>query len=123
MAQPHAPEVLGDARYWQLVVFLLEHGPRGSRGVILNRPAAAKFGDLLQWGYTSTQADESESARIERAFSGCQVYLGGFFSPNRIGQQPITLLHGQAQLADSHEVLPGIYIGGVLYLMQPMSTS
>lgn len=50
VAHPHAPELLGDPRYWQLVIFLLEHGPRGSRGVILNRPATVKVGDLLQWG-------------------------------------------------------------------------
>jgi hypothetical protein len=158
IAQPHAPELLGDARYWQLVIFLLEHGARGSRGVILNRPAAAKVGDLLQWGYTSTQvsagcawhahaeqltawcasllsaqhcltstcwvwsldqlcpnpaqSEESEAGRIERAFADCQVYLGGFYPPNRIARQPITLMHGQGHLEDSHEILPGIYIGG-----------
>ena len=42
IARPEGPELVGDARYWQLVIFLLEVGPRGARGVILNRPASAK---------------------------------------------------------------------------------
>lgn len=56
IAQPHAPEMTGDPRMWQLVIFLVEHGPSGSVGLIINRPASATVGDLLSWGYSASQA-------------------------------------------------------------------
>lgn len=56
IAQPQAPALSNDERLWQLVIFLTEHGPSGSAGLVLNRPATAKVGDLLAWGYTPSQA-------------------------------------------------------------------
>ena len=89
VATPRAPRLM-DARYEQLVILLLEHGPGGSSGVILNRPCACIVEDLLGWGWTP--ADGSSS--LEAAFKDERVYLGGFFPPARIARQPITCLHG-----------------------------
>ena len=50
LATPEAPELSGDARVAQLVILLLSHGPRGSEGVMLNRPSFACVEDLLGWG-------------------------------------------------------------------------
>ena len=59
------------------------------------------------------QTYTSEDAKVmEEAFSGSQVYLGGFYPPNRIARQPVTLLHGQGHLQGAREVSPGVYIGG-----------
>ena len=54
IAQPQIIELTGDPRLWQLVVLLLEHGPR-TVGLIINRPSSAKVGDLLAWGYSPSQ--------------------------------------------------------------------
>lgn len=55
LARAEAPNLNSDSRLCQLVVFVLEHGPNGSKGVIINRPAAASVGDLLEWGYRPAQ--------------------------------------------------------------------
>ena len=75
IARPEGPELAGDPRYWQLVIFLLEAGPAGARGVILNRPAAVKVGDLLSWGYEAAEDAREDAARIQRAFSDSQVCI------------------------------------------------
>ncbi len=67
IAQPHIPEKTGDGRLWQLVIFLVEHGPSGSVGLILNRPASATVGDLLSWGYSSVQACTQFLANLLRS--------------------------------------------------------
>lgn len=79
-------------RYEQLVILLLQHGPDGSTGVILNRPCGAVVENLLGWGWQSPVASS-----LEEAFSDSRIYLGGFFSPARIARQPITCLHGQVR--------------------------
>ena len=91
MAGPQAG-VLMDARYEQLVILLLQHGPEGSTGVILNRPCGAVIENLLGWGWRSPAASS-----LEAAFSDARIYLGGFFAPARIARQPITCLHGQVR--------------------------
>ena len=55
LARAEAPDLNSDSRLCQLVIFLLEHGPDGSKGVIINRPARASVGDLLEWGYQPSQ--------------------------------------------------------------------
>lgn len=55
LARAEAPDLNSDSRLCQLVIFLLEHGPNGSKGVIINRPARASVGDLLDWGYQPSQ--------------------------------------------------------------------
>ena len=55
LARAEAPELNSDSRLCQLVVFILEHGPNGSKGLIINRPSTATVGDLLEWGYQPSQ--------------------------------------------------------------------
>ncbi len=50
LATPSAPVLTEESKMWQLVVCLLQHGPGGSKGLILNRPCAARVGDLPGWG-------------------------------------------------------------------------
>lgn len=74
-----------------------------------------QVGDLLSWGYAAAgpgEDDGGDAARIQQAFSNSQVYLGGFYAPNRIARQPVMIMHGQGGLPDCLEILPGIYIGG-----------
>lgn len=43
-----AAPVLGDPNFDQTVVMLLEHGPVGAVGVVLNRPTRAPVGEVLE---------------------------------------------------------------------------
>lgn len=94
VAGPQAGSLM-DARYDQLVILLLEHGPGGSAGIILNRPCNVLVENLLGWGWQPG----GDSPSLEAAFSEERVYLGGFFPPGRLARQPITCLHGQVRLA------------------------
>ncbi|KAK9817198.1 hypothetical protein WJX72_010966 [[Myrmecia] bisecta] len=100
-----------DPRYWQLVIILLEHGQRGSTGLILNRPSSATVGDLLGWGYLQT---EGTASKVQSAFQENCVYLGGFYAPNVIARQAVRVLHGHKHLNGCQELVPGIYRGGEL---------
>jgi putative AlgH/UPF0301 family transcriptional regulator len=104
IASPDAAAVLGDERAWQLVVLVTAHGPSGSTGLILNRPATATLGDLLGWGL-NLGGDAGGGAGD--ALAAAPVYLGGYFPPTRIARQPVTLLHGDARLPGAAEVAPG----------------
>lgn len=35
-----------DSRYWQLVIYLVEHSSKGSVGIVLNRPANFRVADV-----------------------------------------------------------------------------
>ena len=61
LARAEAPDLNSDSRLCQLVIFLLEHGPNGSKGVIINRPARANVGDLLDWGYQPSQVSNARN--------------------------------------------------------------
>lgn len=71
LARAEAPELNSDSRLCQLVIFLLEHGPNGSKGVIINRPATATVGDLLTWGYQPSQV---RRAMLPQQY--CRVHSG-----------------------------------------------
>ena len=91
VAGPQAPQLM-DTRYTELVILLLDHGPDGSAGVILNRPTGAVVDDLLGGGW---QPSDDGGGMLGAAFGGERVFLGGFFPPSRIARQPVTFLHGQ----------------------------
>lgn len=116
LASPDAPSLLGDDRAWQLVILVTAHGPSGSAGLILNRPATAALGDLLGWGLSlggaaappaGSSAPPPSPEALEDALGPAPVYLGGYFPPARIARQPVTLLHGCAALPGAVELAPG----------------
>jgi putative transcriptional regulator len=114
IASPDAPEILGDDRAWQLVVLVTSHGPAGSSGLILNRPATASLGDLLGWGLNLGGGDGG-SADGSSPLEAAPVYLGGYFPPTKIARQPVTLLHGASDLEGAVEVGgpgSGLFTGG-----------
>jgi putative AlgH/UPF0301 family transcriptional regulator len=90
----------------QAVVFLTQHDPRGSRGLILNRPLAGTVAELERGGLLGRS-----SSLAETALAGQPVYLGG---PNPLGfDTPIAVIHGHCSGIDpeSHEPLQGVYMG------------
>jgi putative transcriptional regulator len=60
---------LGDANFDRSIVYLLEHGPDGSLGVIINRPSEFRVGDALPL-WAATAADPAV------VFSGGPVEAG-----------------------------------------------
>lgn len=76
----------------QSVILLLEHSNEGSMGVILNRPTMYKMGQV---------SDENGP------FSENALYFGG-----DVGDGTVSFLHGFADIEDSEEVAPGVYVGG-----------
>jgi len=94
-----APDVLGDERYWQVVILLIQHDSRGSVGLILNRPSGITLGAL--------PVPEAGRSSIQDAFPENALYLGGFNA-----NQVVHLLHGRKDLEGGTEVVPGVYLGG-----------
>ena len=80
-----ARPTLRDTFFHRTVILLLQHGPDGAFGVVLNRPAPAKDVPF-------------------------PVYLGG---PCKM--EGLLMIHGQADWADEDapppEVCPGVYLG------------
>lgn len=115
LASPDAPAILGDDRAWQLVALVTAHGGeqgQPSAALILNRPATATLGDLLGWGLRLGAGGDADA--VAAALADAPVYLGGFFPPNKLAAQPVTLLHGEPSLPGSIELAPGlgVYTGG-----------
>ncbi|PRW39208.1 transcriptional regulator [Chlorella sorokiniana] len=101
LATSVAPGMLGD-EYWQVVVFLLQHGPQGSLGLILNRPTSLKMGR----GRGGLPMSLDGMPELRDAFASSILYCGGYKA-----QHIVTLLHGQRRLEGAVEVIPGIYLG------------
>lgn len=93
---------LDENRFWQAVVFLVEHGPRGSWGLILNRPSGYTIGQALP------QILQTDGARLLTVFSACPIYVGGFKSDGR----SLYVLHGHP-LPGAVEIAPGVFLGGL----------
>jgi putative AlgH/UPF0301 family transcriptional regulator len=116
VAAPDAPALTGDDRTWQLVAVVTAHDrERGSAALILNRPATATLGDLLGWGLRLGDDGDAAATGAAAALAPAPVYLGGFFGPNRLAAQPVSVLHAQADLPAAAELAPGlgVYTGGV----------
>lgn len=90
-----------DERYWQAVVFLVQHSSEGSWGVILNRPSGYSIQEALP------QAGSALSSSLG-PFSGNPIYIGGF----RAHGPPLHVMHGH-RLEGAEEVVPGIFMGGL----------
>lgn len=44
IASNEAADILGDDRWWQLVILIISHDASGTVGLILNRPSSLQFG-------------------------------------------------------------------------------
>jgi hypothetical protein len=44
IATPQSTRILGNDKYWQTVIFIIDHNPKGSVGLILNRPSGMVMG-------------------------------------------------------------------------------
>ncbi len=92
-----ATHQVGGPFFSQSIVILIDHGPEGAVGLILNRPSSLDVGTLLP---------DLEKARIGRG----RVHLGGPVSQGTV----LLLFHSAADETppDSRRVLPNVYASG-----------
>jgi len=81
------------AYFNEAVIFIVQHDEAGSMGIILNRPTQ----------YTMSQVTEKAGP-----FGDNPVYFGG-----DVGDGAVSIVHGNADVKDSLEIRPGLYLGGM----------
>eukprot|EP00955_Chlamydomonas_euryale_P029885 315100-Chlamydomonas_euryale.AAC.9 len=104
-----APAITGtpcSVASWQVVALLIEHGKRGSIGLVLNRPTGMVMGRGRKPNGMPFQLSNAPST-VQSAFAESRLYCGGFEA-----QHVIHLVHGHTGLEGSVEIVPGIYTGG-----------
>lgn len=90
VASPHLP----DPSFARTVILMVEHHAGGALGLVLNRPAGARVGDLLK---------DDHGCSGDSTFDDCRLLLGGPCD----GQ--IMCLHGCANFSEG-EVLSGVHL-------------
>lgn len=80
--------------FWQAIIFILEHGPEGSAGVILNRPTSLNLARL------GRMFPDSVPEGMLTDFAPSRLYTGGFEA-----QRLVCVLHGHKQLKGTSKVL------------------
>lgn len=101
-----ATRELRDPRFARTVVLLLEHGPGGSLGLIVNRPTTTKLAELLP--ETEGLADRQDT-----------VYVGGPVLPGAM----LILVRSDSAPAESQQVVEGVYYSGSRELLAELSAA
>ncbi|MFM2092495.1 MAG: hypothetical protein RLZZ127_2984, partial [Planctomycetota bacterium] len=91
-----ASPLLKDPNFARSVVFLLEHGERGTMGLVVNRPLDERLGDL--W------------AEVPTALAGATIAADG----GPVAKTGGLILHGCPDLPGAQELVPGLAAGGTL---------
>ncbi len=91
-----ASPLLADANFAKSVVFLLEHGERGSMGLIINRPLPERLGDI--W------------AEVPPGLAPAAIAADG----GPVGRTGGLILHGCTDLPGCQELVPGLAAGGAI---------
>ncbi len=96
---------MDDPNFRRTVVLLVEHGPQGTLGFILNRPSNIPLSQALP-----------DLAAIKE--TDYPLFIGGPVSPNRMAM----LVRLTEPLPDMRRVFDGIYVGGSLELLERLVT-
>mmetsp|Transcript_53366 Transcript_53366/g.77943 ORF Transcript_53366/g.77943 Transcript_53366/m.77943 type:complete len:303 (-) Transcript_53366:242-1150(-) len=80
-----------------VVVFLWDHGPEGSKGLVLNRPIYYKLG-------------EANAVVPDSPLCDCPIYAGG---PDGT-QGMLTTMHRFKEMPGTKEIVPGICLGAYI---------
>lgn len=99
---------LGDPNFHRAVVLMLEHSEAGSMGLVVNRATPLTLGDLAE--------QQSLACATSRARE--PVFLGGPVEPQRG-----FVLHDDAEVAEKHTLLPGLYLSVTLDALGPLLTN
>jgi putative transcriptional regulator len=100
-----ASPTLNDPNFYQTVVLVVEHGPGGTLGLILNR---------------STKVLLSEALPEIAALKGTKhrLFAGGPVEPTRL----LLLFRLKEPPADAHSVFDGVYVGGTPSVLERIIT-
>lgn len=79
--------------FQQAVILLLDHGPNGSYGVILNKPTQYTMGQI-----------KSSVAQLLSSFAGNRLYMGG-----DVGETAMAVVTRRPGILGSTEVAAGLY--------------
>ncbi len=94
-----------DATFEKSVVLMVEHGPGGSMGLVINRAADVTLADLAN--------DQDFSVPIQLADK--PIFVGGPVEPYRgFG------LHDSAQIGEKAEVMPGLFLSVTSDSLKPL---
>lgn len=96
---------MDDPNFRRTVVLLVEHGPQGTVGFILNRPSDIPLSQALP-----------DLPAIKE--TGHPLFIGGPVSPNRMTM----LVRLTEPLPDVRRVFDGVYVGGSLELLERLVT-
>jgi len=96
---------LGDSNFYRSVILMLEHGEKGSMGIVVNRLAPLKLGELAK----------GQDLSIARRNQDDQVFIGGPVEPHRG-----FVLHDCATIAEKHDVIEGLYLSITLDALRPL---
>lgn len=99
---------LGDPNFAKAVVLMLEHGAGGSMGLVLNRESPLLLKDL----------GKAQSLPVGPHFENKGVFVGGPVEPQRG-----FILHDAEEIAEKHEVLPGLYLSVTMDALGPLLTA
>jgi putative transcriptional regulator len=84
---------LRDPNFYKTIVLLLEHGPGGALGLVVNRPTAVKVSAAL-------------GGQIKLPEQHDRLYVGG-----PVQSSALFIIHNAAKLeANSHEIGAGLYV-------------
>jgi len=96
---------LGDSNFYRSVILMLEHGETGSMGIVVNRLAPLKLGELAK----------GQDLSIAPRHKDDQVFIGGPVEPHRG-----FVLHDCASIAEKHDVIDGLYLSITLDALAPL---
>jgi len=96
---------LRDAHFHRAVVLMLEHGPEGSMGLVVNKASPITLSDVAEG-----QSLELPTGREEQ-----QVFAGGPVEGHRG-----FVLHDASWPAEKTEIVPGLYLSVTLDSLRPL---
>ncbi len=99
---------LGDPNFQRTVVLMIEHSEEGAMGLVINRTAPLKLGDLAKGQQIRVASHRQEDF----------VYMGGPVEPYRG-----FVLHDSEGIEERHQVCPGLYLSFTSDALAPLLLS
>jgi putative transcriptional regulator len=96
---------LGDPNFQKSVILMIEHGDGGAMGLVVNRTSNLTLRDLAR----------GQEIKVARLIEAQAVMVGGPVEPQRG-----FILHDSDEVAERHEVLPGLYLSVTLDALEPL---
>ena len=96
---------LGDPNFSRAVVLMIEHSDTGAMGLVLNRAAPLTLEDLAK----------GQELEVSPKLSQEPIFVGGPVEPQRG-----FVLHDAADVAEPHEVVPGLFLSVTTDALGPL---